>query len=314
MFGRPVFKPGRVVYWLICMAVTGALTGCAPKLALGMSPEDLQTCDDTAATIKGQFNFPVSANEAKSFPWLVTPGEAGITSPAYADIFPYGEPVEILFTQAPPDPNVSDRVLKVFVTPIDTVNLTELPIAMFSILGKVPSSYQNIGVNWTPGSSGKFIILVLSWNLKNGGYPKGSPKIDFGPPSLAYVCVKIDPVKVVGANTLQVVTKMPLENITLPPTNTQTVTPWPTITNTFTFTPFIPTLTATFTPKPPTPVPPTPVPPTPVPPTPVPPTPVRPTAIPPTAVVDCSAYRTADECTINACTWVEERTGGGSCH
>lgn len=308
MPGRPFFIFGRVVNFLISMAVISALTGCAPKISPSMSPEDLQTCDDTAATIKENLSFPVSPYEAKYVPYMVTPGEAEITSPLYGSIIPYGEPVNISFTQPPPDPNVSFRILKVFVTPINTVNLSKLNIPMFSLSGKVPSTYPNFGINWTPGSSGKFIILVMFWNLKYGGNPEGFPRIDFGPPSLAYECVKIDVPKAGGAKTLQPVTMMPLENITLPPTITHTVTLFPTSTYTLTFTPtftstftpFIPTFTSTFTPKPPTPVP---------------PTPVRPTAIPPTTVVDCSAFTEQRPCeSNNACKWVTPPSGGpGSC-
>jgi hypothetical protein len=102
MSGRPFFILGRMVNFLICMAVISALTGCGPKISPSMSPEDLQTCDDTAATIKQDFTFPVSAYEVKSKPYLVTPGEAEISSPLYGSIIPYGEPVNISFNQPPP--------------------------------------------------------------------------------------------------------------------------------------------------------------------------------------------------------------------
>ncbi len=304
MPGRPFIILGRVVNILICTAAISALTGCAPKISPSMSPEDLQTCDDTAATIKEDFSFPVSANEAKYKPYLVTPGEAEISSPLYGSIIPYGEPVTISFTQPPPDDGVSNRILKVYVTPINTINLSELTIPLFSFYGTVPSTYPNFGIIWTPGSSGKFIILVMFRNLRNGGNPGpgGLAYFDFGPPSLAYVCVKIDVPKAGGAKTLQPVTIMPLENITLPPTITHTVTLFPTSTYTLTFTP---TFTSTFTPKPPTPKPPTLVPPTAVP----------PTAVPPTTVVDCSAFSEQRPCEINnTCKWVIPPSGGpGSC-
>jgi hypothetical protein len=306
--------PGRLVYVLICMVVIVVLAGCAPKLPDAMSPEDLQTCDDTSATIMEKYTFLVSPYEAKYVPYMLTPPPAEISSPLTGAIFPSGEAVDILFTQPAPDPNVSDRVLKVFVSPINSVNLTELPIPLFSLFGKVPSSYPDLGVNWTPASSGKFIILVMFWNLKNGGSPGGLPHHDFGPPSMAYVCVKIDNPKVGGAKTVGPVTMMPLQNITLPPTETRTATLFPssavtltftpTFTPTFTstFTPFIPTFTSTFTPKPPTRVPPT-------------DTPTRvPPADTPTPVIDCSQYD-ARTCPLHldVCEWYEPPTAAPYC-
>jgi hypothetical protein len=90
------------------------------------------------------------------------------------------------------------------------------------------------------------------------------------------------------------VTMMPLQNITLPPTETQTATLFPTGTFTLTFTP---TLTASFTPpllpiktKTPT---------------------TTPTNVPPLIV--CSDYKNKWDCERNGCFWEPGSTMPGVC-
>ena len=300
MSRRPFSFPGRVGYWLMCMAVISALAGCSPKITPSMSDEDLQTCDNTAATIKENVTFPVSPYDLKYKPFMTTPGEAVITSPLSGGVFPF-EPLSISFTQPPPDPNISFRILKVYVTPIDTISLSQLYHPLISSNGVVASSYQNtIEYHWTPESSGKFIILVFFRNLKNGGNPDGLPKIDFGPPSLAHVCVKIDVLKAgdVMALSPQPGTIMPLLIPTnLVPSFTPTYTPSSTLTRTPTLT-SSPTATSTFTL---------------IPPTRIPPTRIPPTSIPPTAIPNCSAYTEKDVCERNGCSWNQGPSGAGVC-
>lgn len=303
--------PGRLGYWLICLAVIIVLAGCAPKIPDMMTGEDLQQCDDTAAAIKKQVTFLVSPYEAKYYPWMITPPEAGINAPLTGAILPYGEAVNISFTQPAPDPNIINRVLNVYVSPISSVSMTEIKHSLWSFYGGgVPSDYPDFTYSWTPASSGKFVLLVFFRNLKNGGDPEGLPRHDFGPPSVAYVCVKIDNPKAGVIQPVGSVQVVPLQNITLPPTETYTATSFtsttltptltpsltPTFTSTFTytFTPLIPTFTKTFTPKPPTLVPPSDT---------------------PTEVVTCTGLSERD-CTLHedVCKWEIPPTGGpGSC-
>jgi len=300
--------PGRTIYLLICMAVVFTMKGCGPNPVAQMSSEDLQTCDDAASQ---WIEAPVPLSDAK--PYLVIPAKAEITSPVYASILPF-EPVVIQFKQSPGDPGVSYRLLTVIVR---TINATYMkwvgnPITV------VPLLPTNIEVTWTPPTPGKYLIMVFFSNVEtipalgdnvelmaeelqhmHDGDHFEDYKIHNGPSSLAYACVQIDPLKAVGAKTLQPVTMMPLGNITLPPTITRTVTSWPTITRTPTLIPSE-TATATFTRVPPTRKPPTPVPPTPIPPTEV--------------VVNCSAFGDKASCETNRCAWEQYATGGGICH
>jgi hypothetical protein len=293
--------PVRLVYWLFCITVILGLAGCAPKIPDMMTGEDLQQCDDTAAAIKTQFTFAVSPFELKYYPWMITPPEAEISSPLSGAIFPSGEVVDISFTQPAPDPNVVNRVLNVYVSPISKVSITEIKHPLWSFYGGgVPADYPvAFDYSWTPSSSGKFVLLVFFRNLKNGGDPEGLPHHDYGPPSVAYVCVKIDNPKVGVNKTMGLVTMMPLQNITLPPTETSTVTLFPSNTVTLTFTPtFTPTFTSTFTP------------------TLLPPVIISPTFTPTTvAAAACSSYTTMDAClSHNKCKWEIPPTGGpGSC-
>ncbi len=95
--------PGRVVCCLVGMAFIAASTGCAPKIPAVMSDLDFQACDDTAATIEQKLYFYVYPYQA-NWPFMVKPGEAEITSPLSGGIFPYGEPVNVTFTQPPLTP------------------------------------------------------------------------------------------------------------------------------------------------------------------------------------------------------------------
>ncbi len=328
MSGRLFFILGRGLVLLIFMAVFGPLTGCAPKPVAQMSSEDLQICDDSAS----QWIEPsVPLSDAK--PYLVIPAQAEITSPVYASILSFA-PVVIQFKQPPGDPGVSYRLLTVIVR---TINATYMewvgnPITV------VPPLPTNIEVTWTPPTPGKYLIMVFFSNVEtipalgdnvelmaeelqhmHSGDHYETYKIHNGPSSLAYVCVQIDPLKAVGAQSSQPVVQPLQNNVTLLPSITRTVTPWPTITKTPTLIPSITIPTATFTHVPPTRVPPTRVPPSPVPPTPVPPTPERPTPIPPTPipgteVPGCSTYLTADTCNMNpVCTWGHLPTGAEAC-
>lgn len=237
--------PGRVGYWLIFLVVTLAMVGCAPKIPEAMSTEDLQQCDDTTETIKTQIALSASPYEQKYVPHMVTPPPATINAPLTGVVLPFGEVVKIKFNQPAPDPNVSSRVLKVYVSPINSVSLTEVLHPLFSFYGGgVPADFQAFEYSWTPGSSGKFIVMVLLRNLRNGGDPKGLPRIDYGPPSMAYVCVKIKPPQAGDMQTVAPGDVNPVQDITLP-TITRTVTITPTSTFTLTFTP---TLTETLTP------------------------------------------------------------------
>lgn len=144
---------------------------------------------------------------------------------------------------------------------------------------------------------GNVTLMGEQLALTTMGNHQEDDNIDHGPFSLAYVCVKIDFPTAVGAQSSQPVIVMPLENITLAPSVTRTVTPWPTITKTPTLTP-PKTATSTFTKVPPTPVPPTPIPPTDV----------------PTEVVSCSSFLVQGTCERKACTWDHRVTGEGYCH
>ena len=322
--------PGRVLYLLICTAVIFTMKGCDLNPAAQMSAEDMQTCDDAASQwISTEPGPSVPLSGAK--PYLVIPAKAEITSPVYASILPFG-PVVIQFKQPPGDPGVSYRMLTVIVETI-AINGTYREWLVGDPITVVPLLPTNREVTWTPPASGKYLIMVFFSNVEtipalgdnvelmgeelqhmHWGDHYETYKIHNGPSSLAYACVQIDPLKAVGAHSPQPVTMMPLENITLPPTITRTVTSWPTITRTPTFIP-TKTATATFTRVPSTRKPPTPVPPTPVPPadTPVPPTLVPP-ADTPTDVVNCSVFPSQRECELHPmCQWVTSPTGGESC-
>ena len=321
MSGRPFSFPGRVGYWLICLAVIGALTGCGPKLTPSMSDEDLQTCDDSTAKMKQWSDVSMPSSNAQ--PYLVTPGEVDITSPLYGSILPYGKQVVIKFKQPPANAGVLYRNYRILVTSITGSNLDRVG-DQYAVVTQPPTDFQ---VTWTPPGSGKYILVVLIRNLETIAFLGGNTEamgeqlqlklsmmedfdIHYGPFSLAYVCVKIDVPKAGEAIPPQPGTIMPLQNVTnLAPTITRTATLLPTITKTFTFTPFIPTATSTFTS--------TPFIPTftstftSIPPTRVPPTDIPPTDIPSTPAVICSNFTDERSCVANdACRWEIPPTGG----
>ncbi len=317
----------RIFSCLVCIALSCTLLGCNKKLPQGMSEADLQTCDDTAAQLKQ--NYDITKSPPPAHPELIQPGESEITSPLYGSILPYGEPVVINFTQPPATPGVTYRHYKVIVTSIK---------GMFDFLDWAGNQYAvvtpadtNFQVSWTPPGSGKYIVYVefqnikadvsmgyidpgeLSKELELQNYGNEDFTVYNGPYSMAYSCIQIDVPKVKDINNSQPGTMMPLQNITnvfptitqtftftpLPPTATATSTFTPTNTSTFTPKPLPPTFTFTFTPKPPTPKPPTPKPPTDV----------------PTSAPSCGDYGDARTCEAHdGCTWVTPPTGGpGSC-
>lgn len=331
MFGTHFLFPGRVVYYLICIAVVGALLGCTPKIPKGMSDEDLQTCDDTVAKMKQDYD--VTKPPPASHPELVQPGVTEIAAPLSAGILPYGEPVVIDFNLPSADNGVLYRHYRVLVTSIK---------GMFTYLDRVGNQYAVVNQNptdlqltWTPPGSGKYIVLVY---MRNVGTDASLGVIDTGeignqlelqiamaeeftvytgPYSVAYACIQIDIPKASEFNSSQPGTVVPLQKITdLIPTITKTFTFTPTLTSTstpkpftptITFTatrkPFIPSFTPTFTLRPPTDVP---------------PTAIRPTDIPPTTpppAFDCSTLTTQRYCEArnDVCWWEASPTGSGVC-
>jgi len=292
MAGRKIPGFGKILLLPLCLIFIGALMGCAPKIPSVMTPEDLQTCDDTVAQIRAQVTFPVSPVQKLALPYLATPGEAQITAPLNGIVLPFG-PVNISFSE-PPDPSINYHGMWIYVTPIDSINLSE--VFLFNHI--YPTSMLNFNGSWTPTASGKFIILVLFRNFRPGGNPNGGPPGDFGPGSVGYACVWIKPPKV--DDVIPVGTIM-LQTLPIIPTMTQMLTASPTLISspTFTLSPTIvssPTFTMTFT--------------------------KMPTRIPPTSTftlkppsptdtqVTCSGLSQRD-CALNsACKWTQPPTGG----
>ena len=143
MYGNHFLIPGKMGYWLICIAVIGGLMGCTPKVPKAMSEEDLQTCDDSAALMKQ--NSDITKPVPVSHPNLVQPGEAEIDSPLSASILPYGEPVAIKFNLPPADAGVKFRNYRIIVTtltgkwPIDWVG------DQFAVVSSPASGLQKPG-------------------------------------------------------------------------------------------------------------------------------------------------------------------------
>lgn len=107
---------GRVMYWLVCMVVIGAVIGCTPKLPVGMSGEDIYTCDENA----WEDEEPIDNYELylDTRPYLAPPGDVDLWSPLTGSILPYGEPVVIKFDQPPATDGVLFRNYRVIVSSI----------------------------------------------------------------------------------------------------------------------------------------------------------------------------------------------------
>lgn len=297
MSGRPSWIAGRVVYWLICMAVISALVGCAPKLPPGMSAEDLQTCDDNAwedEELSASYESLIDTR-----PYLALPGDVDLWSPLTGSILPFGEPVVIKFDQPIATDGVLFRNYRVIVTSITGGNMEWVG----SEWAVVDMSSFNLQVTWMPPGSGKYIIHVFIRNLETLDWLLGNPVnysaelsntlgtyLHYGPFSVAHVCVQIDVPKAGDVVPPQPGTVMPVQNITvLVPTATSTSTQRPSATRSPTS-----TATSTLTPRPPTRVPPT------------------STTVPPPPAVICSSFITDLDCRAHddVCQWAPPPIGG----
>lgn len=292
--------PVRLVYWLICIAVILGLAGCAPKIPEMMTDDELQQCVDTASAIQQNIFFAATPYDLKYKPWMVTPPLAEISSPFTGEVLPYGQAVKVAFSQPAPDPNVDFRRMGVYVSPTSTIQFTEVKHPLYSLSGMAKATIPDFVYSWVPGSSGNFIVMVIFWNMRNGGNPKGIPSLDYGPPSMAYACVKVKPPQAGAVQPVVPVEVIPLDVITGPtvtatliPSNTATVPPTFTPTLTPTFTPtftatfklMLPTFTKTFTP----------------------------TTVP---QVNCSSYQTKDDCDAHydVCEWYQPSpVASGTC-
>lgn len=202
MSGRAKSVLSRLVIFLICLIMITTMADCAPNISeIYLSDEDLQKCDETAGIIKEQFTFTVPEYNINGWPHLKTPAEFEITSPLNASVLPFG-PVKITFTQPSPDPSITHRGLKVYVTPFDAV----FPIAIYYPINIVPASYSPLEMIWKPNTSGKFIILVMFRNFKPGGNPNGLPHKDFGPYTVETICIQIEQVSMQGLTENALVT------------------------------------------------------------------------------------------------------------
>jgi len=300
MSGRKGTNSKKLVIIILGLFAIAMLAGCAPQNLNGkyLSDEDMATCDATAAAFIDKVTFIIPDYMLTTQPYLKTPGEVGITTPLTASVLPFG-PVKIEFTLPPADPNIKMVKIGIYVTPISTENLTSLISYPYDL---IPANAPKYGITWNPAASGKYIFLVLVRNFKTGGNPNGYPHSDFGPPSVAYSCVKIESITWQG-QTANAVVVQPLPiyptltastptattfTKTWTPTPANTLTPTLTLTNTPTLVPskLLPTKTFTLVPTQPQPT-----------------------------EVDCSSYLDARSCEANsACYWYTPPTGGpGEC-
>jgi len=309
MVGKSVSALFRVSYWLICMALITALSGCAPQIPKSMSGEDLQTCDENAWE---DDPLPYNYNDLiNKHPYLAFPGDVDLWSPLTGSIIPFGEPVVIKFDQPPATSGVLFRQYQVIVSSF-TGQILERLGSNYAVIGM--SSF-NTQVTWKPNKSGKYIIQVFLRNLETLDWLENNPSwyseelanplgtyIHTGPFSVAHVCIQIDVPKAGDDIIIQPGTVAPVQNVTFQvPTITKTLTRTPTATATFTFTPVTPTFTTTFTF-------------TPLKPTFTStrtPTHIPPTVVPPTPVVVCAGMdqRTC-ELHLDVCKWTVPPTGG----
>jgi len=262
MFGKRLLFHGRSVGWLICILITGMLIGCTPKILPSMSPEDLQTCDETAASNIGWTDPSKPSSTAQ--PYLVRPGQVDITSPNTGSILPNGKSVVINFTQPTANAGVLYRNYRVLVTSLTGTNLDWIG-DQYAVVTQPPNNFQ---VTWNAPKPGKYVIYVLIRNLEtipeiggNTAYMGEQLEkkmmmteefdIHYGPFSMAYTCVKIESPSLASQQPGEI---LPLQNNSdLVPTITSTFTQTVTLISTNTSTPtLISTNTSTPTFVPPT--------------------------------------------------------------
>ncbi len=190
-----------------------------------ITAEDHQLCADNADAIASLYNgetyvlvTPIAPLYQSGIP---KPEGLAITSPIDGSILSTGAPIQIYFTSSGP---ASGYVLGFSLIVLDLAQGLPNPIVQKDI-PPFQAPLMTLVEEWTPGAPGKYLVMVMSQNLQEGGAVEGPYAYD-------YICVKVEVPKAGPANNPQVV----LPPIGLP-TSTPTYTPIPYVPPTPTFTP-----------------------------------------------------------------------------